>query len=57
MNLMKSLKVFVTIVCGTLNIAGCVMRDYPPVYDLPEDSNSYELMSEREPSTPRVGSS
>gem|GEM_PF-6603726 len=30
MNLMKSLKVFVTIVCGTLNIAGCVMRDYPP---------------------------
>lgn len=44
MNLMKSLKVFVTIVCGTLNIAGCVMRDYPPVYDLPEDSNSYELI-------------
>lgn len=44
MNLMKSLKVFVTIVCGILNIAGCVMRDYPPVYDLPEDSNSYELI-------------
>ena len=44
MNLMKSLKVLVTIVCGALIIAGCVMRDYPPVYDLPEDANSYKLI-------------
>lgn len=44
MNLMKSLKVLVTIVCGALIIAGCVMRDYPPVYDLPEDAKSYELI-------------
>ena len=44
MNLMKSLKVLVTIVCVALIIAGCVMRDYPPVYDLPEDAKSYELI-------------
>lgn len=32
MNLMKSLKVLVMTVCVVLIIAGCVMRDYPPVY-------------------------
>lgn len=44
MNLMKSLKVLVMTVFGALIIAGCVMRDYPPVYDLPEDAKSYELI-------------
>jgi len=44
MNLIKSLKVLVMTVCGALIIAGCVMRDYPPVYDLPEDAKSYELI-------------
>ena len=44
MNLMKSLRVLVMTVFGALIIAGCVMRDYPPVYDLPEDAKSYELI-------------
>lgn len=55
MNLMKSLKVLVTIVCGALIIAGCVMRDYPPVYDLPEDANSYELIYNEDTGATLIG--
>jgi hypothetical protein len=52
---MKSLKVLVTIVCVALIIAGCVMRDYPPVYDLPEDANSYELIYNEDTGATLIG--
>ena len=29
------------------------MRDYPPVYDLPEDANSYELIYNEDTGSPK----